>query len=50
VVFLQVGTIGGFKGITTSSAMTKSSQGSTKTKKVVGTIWYLHSEGVDAFI
>jgi hypothetical protein len=42
--------IGRFDGITTSSAMTKSSPASTKTKRVVETIWYLYSEGVDVFI
>jgi len=29
--------------------MTESSPSSTKTKKVAETIWYLHSEGVNAF-
>jgi hypothetical protein len=42
--------IGGFEGVTTSSAMTESSPTSTKTKGIVETIWYLHLEGVDAFI
>jgi hypothetical protein len=39
-----------FKGLTTSSPMTEFSLASTKTKGVVKIIWYLHSEGVDAFI
>jgi hypothetical protein len=42
--------IGGFKGVITSSAMIELSLAWTKTKGVVGTIWYFHSEGVDAFI
>ncbi len=41
---------GGFEGITTSSAMTKFSPASTKTKKVVETMWYLCSKGVEAFL
>jgi len=45
----SIGAIRGFEGITTSSAMIKSSLASTKTKGVVGTIWYLRLEGVDAF-
>jgi len=45
-----IGTIGGSESVTTSSAMTKFSPASTKTKGVAGTIWYLHSKGVDAFI
>jgi len=45
----SISATGGFKGVTTSFAMTESSPSSTKTKEVVGTIWYLHSEGVDAF-
>jgi hypothetical protein len=40
----------GFEGVTTSSAMIKSSPPSTKIEGVVETIWYLHSEGVNAFI
>jgi hypothetical protein len=46
----SMGATRGFEGITSSFAMTKFSLASTKTKTVVGTIWYLHSEGVDAFI
>jgi hypothetical protein len=42
--------IRGFEGVTTSSAMIESSIASTKTQRVVGTIWYLHLKGVDAFI
>ncbi len=34
---------GGFEGVATSSAMTKFSPASTKTKKVVETMWYLRS-------
>jgi hypothetical protein len=30
--------------------MTKLSLASTKTKRVVETMWYLHSEGVEAFL
>jgi hypothetical protein len=45
-----MGTTGGFEGIIASSTMAESSPASTKTKRVVGTIWYLHPEGVDAFI
>jgi hypothetical protein len=40
----------GFEGVTSSPAMTESSHASTKTKGVVEIIWYLHSEGVNAFI
>jgi len=46
----SMGAIRGFEGVTTSSAMIEYSPRSTKTKGVVETIWYLHSEGVDAFI
>ncbi len=42
--------IGGFEGIATSSAMTKFSLASTKTKMVTKTMWYLRSEGVEAFL
>jgi hypothetical protein len=48
--FYSTSTTRGFEGITSSSTMTKSSLASTKTKKVAGTIWYLHSKKVDAFI
>jgi len=41
--------IGGFEDVITLFAMTESSPASTKTKEVVGTIWYLHSKGVDTF-
>ncbi len=40
---------GGFKGVTTSSAMTKFSPALTKTKRVTETMWYLCSEGVEVF-
>jgi len=40
----------GFEGIVTSSTMIESSLTSTKTKKVVKIIWYLHSKEVDVFI
>ncbi len=39
-----------FEGVTTSATMIESSLISTKTKGVTGTIWYLHSKGVDVFI
>jgi len=45
----SIGIIRRFEGVTTSSAMTKSSLASTKTKEIAGAIWYLHLEGVDAF-
>jgi len=45
----STGATGGFKGVTTSSAMIESSPALTKIKWVVGIILYLHSEGVDAF-
>jgi hypothetical protein len=45
----STGAIGGFEGITTSSTMIESSYASTKTKKIVETIWYLHSKKVDVF-
>jgi hypothetical protein len=44
------GVIEGFKGVTTLSTMIESSPTLTKTKRVAETIWYFHSEGVDAFI
>jgi hypothetical protein len=46
----SIGTIKGFEGIRTSSAIIESSLASTKTKGVTRTIYYLHSKGVDAFI
>jgi len=48
--FSSIGVTGRFEGVTTSSAMTESLLASTKTKGGVETIWYLHLEGVDAFI
>ncbi len=45
----STGAIGGFKGIMSSSTMTEFSPTSIKTKGVAETIWYLRSEGVDAF-
>jgi len=42
--------IRGFEGVMTSSTMTKFSPASTKTKRVVETMGYLRSEGVDAFL
>jgi hypothetical protein len=45
----STGATGGFKGVTTSSAMIESSLALTKIKWVVGIILYLHLEGVDAF-
>jgi len=45
----STGATGGFKGVTTSSAMIESSPTLTKIKWVVKIIWYLHSERVDAF-
>jgi hypothetical protein len=45
-----MGATRGFESTIASSVMTKSSFTSTKTKKVVKTIWYLHSEEVNAFI
>jgi len=39
----------GFEGIMTSSAMTKFSPASIKIKRVAKTMWYLRSEGVNAF-
>jgi hypothetical protein len=45
----STGATGGFEGVITSSAMTESSPASIKTKKVARTMWYLHSEGVEAF-
>jgi hypothetical protein len=47
--FSSIGVIRRFEGVT-SSAMTESLLASTKTKGGVETIWYLHLEGVDAFI
>jgi hypothetical protein len=44
------GVTGGFEGVTISFAMTKSSPASIKTKGAIITIWYLHSQGVNAFI
>jgi hypothetical protein len=41
---------GGFEGVITSSALTEFSPVLTKTKGALGTIWYLHSKGVDSFI
>jgi hypothetical protein len=41
---------GGFQGVATLSAMTKFSPASTKTKKVVETMWYLRLKGVEAFL
>jgi len=41
--------IRGFEGVVTSSAMTKFSPASTKTKRVVEIMGYLRSEGVEAF-
>jgi hypothetical protein len=41
---------GGFEGVATSSAMTKFSLASTKTKRVAKTMWYLHLEGVEVFL
>jgi hypothetical protein len=46
----SIGTIGGFKGITTSFTMIESSFASMKTKRIARIICYLHSKGVDAFI
>ncbi len=46
----STGTIRGFKGIATSFTMIESSLASTKTKRIVGTIFYLYSKGVDVFI
>ncbi len=40
----------GFEGVVTSSAMTKFSHASTKIKRVVETMWYLRSEGVETFL
>ncbi len=42
--------IGGFEGVATSSAMTKFSPISTKTKRVPETMWYLRSKGVEVFL
>ncbi len=42
--------IGGFDGVATSSTMTKFSPTSTKTKRIAETMWYLCSEGVEAFL
>jgi len=39
-----------FEGVTTSSAMAKFSPASTKTKRVAEIMWYLRSEGVEAFL
>jgi hypothetical protein len=39
----------GFEGIPMSSAMTKFSPSSTKTKRVAETMWYLCSKGVKIF-
>ncbi len=48
--FSSTGATGGFKGVVTSSAMTKSSLALKKFDGVAETIYYLHSKGVDAFI
>ncbi len=48
--FSSIGVIGGFESVTTSSAMIESSPTLIKTKRAAGTIWYLHSKGVDVFI
>jgi hypothetical protein len=40
----------GFKGATTSSGMIEFSPTSIKTKRIVGTIWYLHLGGSMHFI
>jgi len=46
----STGATEGFESVATSSAMTKFSPASTKTKLASGTMWYLCSEGVNAFI
>jgi hypothetical protein len=43
-------TIEEFENIATSFAMIEFSPASTKTKRVIGIIWYLHLKEVDAFI
>jgi hypothetical protein len=40
----------GFEGVATLSALTKFSHASTKTNRVTETMWYLRSEGVEAFL
>jgi hypothetical protein len=49
-LFYSIGVTGGFEGVTTSFAITKSSHASTNMEGVAKTIWYLHLKGVDAFI
>jgi hypothetical protein len=48
-VFSFIGATGGFEGVAKLSTMTKFSHASTKSKKVVGIMWYLHLEGVEVF-
>jgi hypothetical protein len=47
---LSTGATGAFEGVATSSAMTSFHLRQQKTKKVVQTMWYLHLEGVNAFL
>jgi len=48
--FFSISEIGGFEGVATSFAMTKFSPASTKTKRVVETMWYLRSKWVEVFL
>jgi hypothetical protein len=45
----STGVIHGFEGVVASFAMIESSHASTKTKRVVAVIWYLHLKEVDVF-
>jgi hypothetical protein len=47
--YFPTGETKGFEGVATSSAMTKLLLASTKTKKVIETMWYLRSKGVETF-